>query len=475
MIIMRLRSGVAYLVRNKEAFLANGNETSGLTMGSLWANIWEISWPMLLAMVFFFLVGFADIYVAGLISSEVQAAVGFIDQLYFLIIIIANAISIGTLAMVSRSAGSGDRESALGIARQSLLFSVVVASVISLAGLFFYRDIVVMAGFPADIRDIAEKFLRIFALALGPNYILIISNAVFRARGDVKKPLITMFIVSLCNIAGDFVLVFGLFSFPKMGYTGIATSTALSVTVGMLINLFFLTRGWWKAFYSGPWKLSLDLIRRIIGLSWPAAMLQVAWNAGTIVLYNILGRLGPGSVTALASITNGLRIEAIIYLPAFALNMAASVLVGQNLGAGNPDRAEKVGWKIAQAGVLLVSLMALVIFIWAEHIASSVTKNPAVLAETTRYLRINMLAEPFMALSSILGGGLQGAGDTRGTMWVIIIAMWVIRLPLAYVAALVLNYGATGVWVVMITSMTAQGLMMAGRFHRGRWKTLKVD
>lgn len=444
-------------------------------MGSLWANIWEISWPMLLVMVFFFLVGLTDVYVAGLISSEVQAAVGFIDQLYFLIIIIANAISIGTLAMVSRSAGSGDRERALGIARQSLLFSVLIALIISLIGLFLYRDIVILAGFPTGIRDIAEKFLRIFALALGPNYILIISNAVFRARGDVKKPLITMFIVSVLNIAGDFVLVFGLFFFPKMGYTGIAASTALSVTAGMAINLFFLTRGWWKTFYSGSWRLSLALIKRIVGLSWPAAMLQVAWNAGTIVLYNILGRLGPESVTALASITNGLRIEAVIYLPAFALNMAASVLVGQNLGAGNPGRAERVGWKIAQAGVLLVSVMALVIFIWAEHIASAVTRNPAVLAETTRYLRINMLSEPFMAVSSILGGGLQGAGDTRGAMWVIIIAMWFIRLPLAYIAALVLNYGATGVWVVMITSMTAQGLLMAGRFHRGRWKTLKVD
>ena len=455
--------------------MLQGDKASGLTIGSLWAGIWEISWPMLLVMAFFFLVGFTDIYVAGLISSEVQAAVGFVDQLYFLIIIIANAISIGTLAMVARSVGSGDRDRAVLIARQSLLFSVLIASVISLAGLFFYRDIVILAGFPRDIRDIAGKFLRVFALALGPNYILIISNAVFRASGEVKKPLLTMFIVSICNIAGDFVLVFGLLFFPKMGYTGIAVSTALSVTAGMVINLFFLTRGWWRAFYSGRWKLSFDLIGRIIRLSWPAAMLQVAWNAGTIVLYNILGRLGPESITALASITNGLRIEAVIYLPAFALNMAASVLVGQNLGAGHPERAEKVGWKIAQAGALLISLMAAVIFIWAESIASAVTKNPSVLAETTSYLRINMLSEPFMAVSSILGGGLQGAGDTKGAMWVIIVAMWVIRLPLAYIAALVLHYGATGVWVVMITSMAAQGLLMARRFHKGRWKTSGVD
>ncbi len=177
----------------------------------------------------------------------------------------------------------------------------------------------------------------------------------------------------------------------------------------------------------------------------------------------------------MASITNGLRIEAVIYLPAFALNMTASVLVGQNLGAGRADRAERAGWKISQVGMVFISLMAVVIFIWAEHFASLVTRDPSVVAETTRYLRFNMLSEPFMAMSAILGGGLQGAGDTKGTMWVIIVAMWFIRLPLAYALALVLGYGATGVWVAMITSMAFQGTLMAIRFRHGNWKKLHVE
>jgi len=451
------------------------NRKIDLTIGSLRSNIWQISWPMLLIMLFYFFVGFTDIYVAGFISSEVQAAVGFVDQLYFLIIIIANALSVGTLAMVSRNVGAGDTGRALAIAKQSLLFSIVVAAVLSVIGVFFHREIVALAGFPDDIRDIAGRFLSIFALALGPNYILIISNAVFRASGEVKKPLITMFLVSVLNIAGDFVLVFGISPFPKLGYAGIAVSTAAAVTAGMGVNLFFLSRDWWRPLYWKPWKISKETIGKILSLSWPAAMLQIAWNAGTIVLYNILSRLGSDSVTALASITNGLRIEAVIYLPAFALNMAASVLVGQNLGAGNPERAERVGWKIAQTGVLLMSVMALVIFAWAGWFASLLTKNPQVLEETARYLKINMLSEPFMALSSVLGGGLQGSGDTRGTMWVIIIAMWFIRLPLAYLLALVLGYGAVGVWVAMIASMILQGLLMTRRFHKGQWKTMRVE
>jgi Na+-driven multidrug efflux pump len=185
--------------------------------------------------------------------------------------------------------------------------------------------------------------------------------------------------------------------------------------------------------------------------------------------------LGDARIVALASLTNGLRIEAIIFLPAFALNMAASVLVGQNLGAKNPDRAASVGWKVAWVGVCLLSAISLCIFIWAGYFASFLTKDPAVLAETTLYLRITMFSEPFMALSLILGGGLQGAGDTRGSMWVIVIGMWFVRLPLAILLALILGYGAVGVWVAMITSMTVQGLLMARRFYQGRWKHLRVE
>jgi len=216
--------------------------------------------------------------------------------------------------------------------------------------------------------------------------------------------------------------------------------------------------------------LSTYLIRKIFLLSWPAALVQISWNASYIILYNILGRLQEGSITAMAAFTNSLRIEAIIYLPVFALNMAASVLTGQNLGAGAPERAEKIGWTISFSGVALVSAMALPIFIWASDISSPVAKDSLVLDETVRYLRIMMLSEPFLALSVILGGCLQGAGDTKGTMLVIVSALWIIRLPLAYLLAIVAGYGAFGVWTAMAISMCFQGIAMTVRFRKGRWK-----
>jgi MATE family multidrug resistance protein len=292
-----------------------------LTTGSLWSNIWQLSWPMLLIMIFNFFVGFADVYVAGFINPEVQAAVGFVSLLYFFVIIVANAISIGTVALVSRAIGGGDFRRALEVARQSLLFGCLVAAILTVAGLVLYREIVAAAGFPREIREIAETFLRIFSIALGANYLLLISNSLFRASGDVKNPLLTMFIVSAINIIGDFVLVFGCFPFPVLGYPGIAVATAVSVTLGMGINFILLFRSRWRSIYGGSWRVSPGTIGQIVRLGWPAAMLQIAWNIGTIVLYNILGRLGEASITAMAAIANGLRIEALIFLPAFALNM----------------------------------------------------------------------------------------------------------------------------------------------------------
>jgi MATE family multidrug resistance protein len=426
-------------------------------------------------MVFNFFVGLADLYVAGFIGPGVQAAVGFVTQLFFLVIVLANAIGIGTAAMVSRAVGSSNFGRAVEIARQSIIFGIVVAVIITVTTILYCREIVALAGMPGEIRTVAEEFLRIFAFALGPNYLLIISNTVFRAAGDVKKPLLTMFFVSLVNIIGDFVLVFGIPPFPEMGYLGIAFSTASSVAAGMLITVALLTTKRWRGVFTEPWQVSVPTIARIVDIGWPSVFLQVAWQAGTIVLYNILSRLGEGTVTALAALTNGLRIEAIIFLPAFALNMAASVLSGQNLGAGDPQRAEALGWKTAGAGMILLSSLALPIFIWAELFASILARTPEVLAETANYLRITMVSEPFLALGTILSGAVTGAGDTKATMWIIVACMWGVRLPLAYLLAITLGYGPTGVWVAMVASMVCYSLLMSLRFRSGRWKHIRVD
>jgi multidrug resistance protein, MATE family len=453
-------------------FATEGNPLTGM---GIWEAMWRMSWPMLLIMLFNFLIGFTDIFVAGLINRDVQAAIGFVSQLYFLFIIVGNAISIGTVALVSRSFGALAFDKVSEYVKQSLIFGVIVAFILMAVGIFFHGPIIRAAGFPSQIQDIAEKFLIIFSFALGPNYLLIISNGIFRASGEVKKPLVTMFVFCIINIVLDFALVFGIGPVPALGYSGIAYATATAATASMIVNLLFFTSGRWRKLLKDGWMPEKQTIALIAKLGWPAGLLQIAWNAGSIVLYRILSHLGSESITALASITNGLRIEAIIFMPAFAMNMASSVLVGQNLGAGKSDRATQLGWRISLTAMAVLSVISCIVFVFADFFASFLARDPAVLAETARYLRVNMFSEPFMALSLVLGGALQGAGDTRGNMWIIGFCMWIIRLPLAYIMAIMMGVGALGVWLAMVASMVVQGMLMAYWFHRGKWKNLKID
>jgi putative MATE family efflux protein len=438
--------------------------------GNPYRSIWENAWPMLLIMVCNFLVGVTDVYVAGLIGSKIQAAIGYIAQLYFLLIILANAIGIGTVSLVSQASGAEKPGELLHMAQQSLLFGILTALVLSLGGITAPQWIVRAGGFPAEIQDIAILYLRIFALALGPNYFLIISGAVFRARGEPLKPLLVMTVVSGLNIFLDFALVFGYGPFPEWGYPGIALATAISFLVGTLLTFLLLGHPAWRPVFRPPFRLDGQYIRVLFSRSWPAALLQLSWNAGSVVLYNLLGRMGGENITALAAFANGLRLEAIIYLPAFALHMAASVMVGQNLGAGLADRAARLAWRTAGVGALALGLLAAVIYGLAEVLSGLLTSDPLVLRETVRYLKINMYAEPFMAVSLALSGSFMGAGDARTPLYVISAAMWLVRLPLAWLLAFPLALGPTGIWLAMTLSMISQGGLMAWRFKAGKWR-----
>lgn len=448
----------------------SSNSTLNTTLsGNTFLGIWKNAWPMLLIMVFNFLVGLTDVYVAGLISSQVQGAIGFIAQLYFLLVILANAIGIGTVSLVSQASGAQDVKALIHVSQQSLIFGVLIAALLSLGGIFFPHRIVEVSGFPREIQGIAATFLRIFALALGPNYFLIISGAVFRARGEPGKPLLIMGVVSGLNILLEFGLVFGYGPLPGMGYPGIALATAISFFVGMVLTFFLLLTPFWRPVLRPPFRLEGTYARVLFSRSWPVALLQLAWNAGSVVLYNLLARMGGESISALAAFSNGLRLEAIIYLPAFALHMAASVMVGQNLGAGLVDRATRLGWQIAGSGALVLGMLAAVVYIFSDTLAGFLTTDPKVFEETVRYLKIAMFSEPFMAASLALSGSMLGAGDTRGPLYVISAAMWLVRIPLAWFLAFPLALGPTGIWLAMALSMLVQGMLMAWRFKSGVW------
>jgi MATE family multidrug resistance protein len=430
---------------------------------------WAMGWPMIMIMFFQFSIGIADVYVAGYLGTQVLAAVGYVSQLYWTLMILANGITVGTVSMVSQAHGAGSREGVGNITANSLVVGVVIAGILTALTQVGYATIVRVAGMPEEIQGIAEAFLRIFSLVLIPTYIMIITGGVLRASGGIRVSMVNAGISATLNVILDLVLGLGWGPIPGLGYQGIAYATATATTVGMLLNLAYLFSGSGKMLIATLIRPLPLCVINLVRLGFPSALQQVAWNAGTLVVYFLVSRLHTGEVTALAAMTAGLRIEAIIFLPIFAFNMASAVLTGNRLGTG--DTAGARSGAIATAGLALsvISIPCVLIFIFAPVLSRLLTDDPAVIDEMIRYLRINMLGEPFMAVGVALSGALQGAGDTFATMRIIFTGMWVFRIPLILLVIYVFGLGATGIWCALTVSIILMCGLLVARFRGNAW------
>jgi putative MATE family efflux protein len=437
---------------------------------------WSLGWPMILIMFFHFSIGITDVYVAGYLGTGILAAVGYVGQLYWLLLILGNAITVGTVALVSQAHGAGSPEGVGRISAHSFIVALAISGVLAVTAATYPETVVRIAGMPPEIESYAEAFIQIFSLALVPSYFSIISAGILRASDRVRYAMINSGIAAAINVVGDFALTYGWGPIPALGFQGIAWASAGATTVGMALNMYHICRG--------PSRIDLRVfispagrcLKNLLKLGGPSAGQQVAWNAGVLVVYFLVGRmLQEGEITALAAMTAGLRIEAIIFLPIFALNMASAVLTGNRIGAGDIESARAGAKATSLLSVVITAVPVILIFVLAPNLASLLTDDPAVLAEMTRYLRINMVAMPFLAVGVTLSGALQGAGDTLATMVMVFLGMWVIRIPMILFAIFGLQSDATGVWWALTLSLTAMCGMMAWRFRGDAWTTASVD
>lgn len=436
---------------------------------------WALGWPMIFIMFFHFSIGIIDVYVAGYLGKEVLAAVGYVGQLYWTLMILANAITVGTVAMISQAYGAKAPHGVGSITTHALILGLLIAGVVTLLALLYPSALVRVTGMPADIQVIAEHFIRIYSLVLIPTYFSVITGGVLRASGRVRIVMINSGVAALFNCGGDVILAFGWGPIPALGYQGIAWASAIAVTLGMMLNMFHVCRG--------PAGMRLEVLfcplpgclKNLLKLGGPSALQQTAWNAGTLVVYFLVGQLQTGEISALAAMTAGIRVEALIFLPMFALNMAAAVLTGNRIGAGDIQGARAGAKATAILCMMIIIVPAMSIFVLAPGISKLLANDPAVYAEMARYLRINMVAVPFMAVGISLSGALQGAGDTMGTMRIIFTGMWFIRIPFILIIVYVLRASPTAIWWAMTVSIVILCLMLANRFRGDAWITASVD
>jgi multidrug resistance protein, MATE family len=444
-----------------------------LTQGSLWKAIWIMTWPLMLTTVTSSIVGIVDLQVAGYLGAPTQAAVGLSEQIIFLFMVFIMSVSVGTTAIVSRAFGARDTEESIRGTSQSLSLSIFMGLLLTILAWLIAGFIVPMFSSHQEVVDQSRLYLGIFALYLVPFSVVSIVNAAFRAIGDAKTPLVIVVVMTAINVIGDYATVLGNFPVPGLGVRGIALSAVFGSAVGATIAIWRLKASPLAAGLAHLLPLRFDLMRRLIDIGVPSALQRWSWAAAVFVLFFILSRC-PNPTEALASWTIGMRIEGLLFMPLMALSLAVSSIVGQNLGARRPKRAFQAGWHVSWIGIALMLLLATFMFAFAPQLSAVMSQDPKTIEYTISYLRINSIAEPFLALGMVLSGALQGAGDTKTPMWISIVSNWIVRLPMAWILALSLSYGPTGAWISMAVSVLMTAFLVTWRYQSKAWIRQRV-
>jgi len=426
------------------------------------ARSWSVSWPMTAIMFFEFLINLADVYIAGKIGKEVQASYGFVTQIYFMFIVIGNAFTVGAVSVLSRMCPEREGDTYAGAVASSVWTSFGFGIILGITGIMLSPKIISFLNVPEVVKKYGSPLISIYAAGIIFHYILINTNGLLRACKGIRSSLKTMALVALLNIGLNVLLVFK----TPLGFRGIALSTAISVMIGSFINLWHLKK------FLFPWRpFAGKIIKKVIQIGWPSGMLQVLWQLGSTTIFLILSALPANNVEIIAAFTNGYRIESVIFLPAFAFNMANAVVVGNLLGENKTRLAFRNGLLTAALGVGIVSLLAFLVWLNARPIVTLLSDNEIVIDFSLKYLYICLLVEPIMAWGVITSGGLNGAGDTRGVMIYVALSVWLVRVPFSYLTAIVLNLGAPGVWWSMNASIILQAILITNRYLKRRWLT----
>jgi multidrug resistance protein, MATE family len=440
------------------------------SLSSSYKTIWKLAWPQVLMMLFHFLIGFVDVWVAGRLGRDVQACMGIITQALFFFLVVAIALANGSVAAISQSFGAGLIKRVQRYIGLGLELGVILGMVFLVVGMLFRDPFLDLLRIPDEISHIAAYLLKVYLYILPGYYLLIICNAFFRAQKKVMIPLFAMMIVTLVNTLGDFAFGLGMWGFPAFGYKGLAWSTFASVLCGMFFSLAVLYKqGLLRRKSFAPWCWIKKAFPYLFKVAWPAGLMQVVWHSAYMVLFAITAALPVGSVIALAGMSAGIRVESLLFLPGFAFNFTASILVGNYLGKGDIAGAKRMGYLVMLFGLGLVSTLTLILWLFIEPVAVFIAPDPEVSLEAINYLKYNMAAIPFLLVSMILGGSLTGAGATFYQMIVMGSSAWLVRIPLAWYLGHIYMQEATGIWLAMFISMVVQAMLMLYFYQMKDW------
>ncbi len=455
----------------REAFRGTQRD---FTKGSIMAGLIILAIPMILEMSMEAIFAIVDTFFVAKLGAEAVAVVGLTESILALVYAVAIGLSIGATATVARRTGENDPEGAARSAAHIIYLGVIVSVVMGVAGVIFAADILRLLGAEPQVIELGTPFMQIM---LGTNAVIVflfLLNAIFRGAGDAAIALRVLIVANLLNIVLDPLFIFGIWVFPELGVTGAAVATVIGRGIGVAYAswaLFVRDNGGRIEIRRRHWKFDPKLLWTLIRLS-SVAVLQflistASWTGLVIII------AGFGSV-AIAGYQIGLRVIIFVILPAVGLANAAATLVGQNLGAGKPERAERSVWIAGFLNAGLLGLAGLFFIIFPDLVIAIFTDDPAISAYGRDCLRIVGYGYAFYGLGMVMESSFNGAGDTVTPTWLNFLVFWMFEIPLAYVLAYQMNMGPQGVFWAITIAFSVLAVASALLFKRGKWKLVKV-
>ena len=442
------------------------------TKGSIIGNLLRLSWPMMVSSSLNMLGPTIDMIWVGKLGTASIAGVGVAGTAVMLVNSAMMGLVVGARAIVARFAGAGDTAGANHGARQAFIISAGFSVVLASIGILFAESILTLMGVEPEVVTEGAAYLRIMFLGSLAMAFRMTTEGIMQASGDSMTPMKISVTFRLFHILLCPFFVFGWWLFPRFGVSGAATTNVISQSVGMVLGLWFLFSGRTRIRLSMK-NIRLDpvMIWRIVKIGIPASFTGMGRSLGHFALMWIMVPFG---TLAVAAHSLGQRIEVQLFFPIMGLGIGAGVLAGQNLGAGQPDRAERSGWLAAGLGQGFMLVCALVILLWAEKVVNLFSTEPALVELASVFLRIAVAGYLLLGLNAVLSQCLSGVGDTVPPMLATILTIWVVQIPLSLLLPRVTNLGVYGVRWAIVAGVVAGAIAYLLYFRMGRWKGKKV-
>lgn len=428
--------------------------------------------PMMLELVLESAFAVVDIFFVAQLGASAVATVGLTETYLFLLYAIAIGLSMAVTAVVARRVGEQRDEEAALSAVQAIAVAVAVSLPVTVVGIVWAQDLLRVMG--ADAWSIEHGY-RYTQWMLGGNAVILllfVINAVFRGAGDAAAAMRVLWVANALNIVLDPILIFGWGPIPAMGIEGAAIATNLGRGAGVLMQLWILARGTehlrvLRRHLQPDLATLAQIVRTSLGGIGQMMVAMTAW----VFLMRILASV---STEAVAGATIAMRVMMFTLMPAWGMSNAAATLVGQNLGAGEPDRAEAAVWRIGWMNMAFTLSVSVAFFLWHDAIIGLFTRDAAVIAVGGEWLSILAYSYFVYGWWMVAVQAFNGAGDTLTPTWINLVFFWLIQIPLAWALALPMGLAHTGVFWGVFVSETSVGLFTLWLFTRGRWKTAKV-